>query len=509
MLPQQLLRVRIRGSSLRPLWARGSGPELELARELIEAFGTGKRLSEIHARVEELEEIYDLMGADYKLVRGLALILERESEFRRPETVIEPERARDAVFRLVNIRYGGFVPMELRDRALDEAARELGISKVELEESLWADSDDHQVLASPPDLQPEELLRRYNLSLLQTALFRAVSMRVETRAAGWEVKDLLRRLRWLGLMYTAERSDPGGELVLEISGPASVLKMTTRYGTSLAKLVPSIVSLSHWRIEATVIRGRRKLSLRVDSRMRDLFPEPEAEEPSYDSFLERRFASIAQAGGWRVIREPEPLIAGRSVLIPDFLLQKGPVKVYVEVMGFWTPEYVERKLRKLSELREPILIVARRDLLCSRAVDLPESKEVLYVEGGMDKVTLLRKLDEIEAREIAEMRLRDVDLSGRVVDLRVMARERGMRLDQLKRVLSTENYRLIGDYAVRLDVLNHLGKIRFPRRVRELKALLRDEDLPEDMAIPLASALGYRVVWHGLDEDEAELYPGD
>ncbi len=505
MLPSQLLRARVRRSTLLPLWARGDEEEVRLAEELISSFEEGRRLSEIHERIEEIEEMYELMGVDYKLVRGLALLLERMSRFKRPETVVDPEKAREVVFRLVNVRYGGFVTGETRDQALEEAARELGISKDELERDLWADSDDFQVLVSRPDVSPESLLRRYNLSLLQTSLFKALHMRIETRAAGWEVKGLLRALKRLGLMYTAERGEGG--VVIEVSGPASILKMTTRYGTSLAKLVPHIVSMSHWRISAKVARNRRTLALRLDSSRRDLFPREGIEEPQYDSSLERRFASIAEAGGWRVIREPEPLVAGRSILIPDFLLVKGPARVYVEVMGFWTPEYVEKKIRKLSLLEEPILVVVRRDLLCSGIERLP--KDVLYIEGSIDKVALLRKLDELEGRAMGGIKLSDEDLEGEVVDLRSLAGERGMRIDQLKRVLSLERYRVLGDYAIRREVLESLRAKGIPRKVRELKALLRQEGLPEDVALPLASALGYEVIWHGLDEDEAELYPAD
>ncbi|MDK2383293.1 MAG: DUF790 family protein, partial [Candidatus Korarchaeota archaeon] len=375
----------------------------------------------------------------------------------------------------------------------------------DLEGSLWADSDDFQVLISGPEISPEDLLRRYNLSLLQTSLFKALHLKIETRAQGWEVKVLLRALKRLGLMYTAERFEGG--VAIEVSGPASILKMTTRYGTSLAKLIPYVVSMSHWRILAEISRNKRMLSLRLDSRARGLFPKGGVKEPQYDSSLERRFASIAEAGGWRAIREPEPLVAGHSILLPDFLLVKGPARVYVEVMGFWTPEYIEKKIKKLSLLKEPILIVARKDLLCSRTEGLP--KDVFYIEGRIDKVALLRKLNELERRAIEEISLSDRDLEGDIVDLRSLAKERGMRIDQLKSALSLESYEVLGDYAVRKEVLESLKNRKLPRKVRELKIMLREEGLPEDVALPLASALGYEVIWHGLDEDEAELYSAD
>lgn len=501
MLPSQLLRARFRRSELIPLWVKGNREELDLAKELSKAFVLGKKLREIREMLEEIEETYEILGTDYKLIRGLSLILERDSVFERPDTPVDPEKAREVVFRLVNAKYGGFITEELRDQVIEEAASELGITKEELEKSLWGDSDEFQVLVEAPNYSPEELLRKYNLSLLQTSLFRALNLRIETRAAGWEMKDFMRALKRLGLMYTAERLFKG--ILVEVSGPATVLKMTTRYGTSLAKLMPYLVALSDWRMEANIRRGRRILRLRLDSSASQLFPRLMPREPEYDSSLERRFASIAEAGGWKTFREPEPLVAGRSIVIPDFLLVKGVARVYVEVMGFWTPEYVERKLDKIAQLREPILVVARKDLLCSRVESLP--KDIFYIDGKLDKVALLKKLDEIERRTAGSMVLRDSELSGDVIDLRILARKKGMRFEQLKSSLSLSNYILLGDYAVRKEVIGSLRWRMIPRTVGELKELLRESGLPEDLAVPLASALGYEVIWHGLDEDEAEL----
>ncbi len=503
MLPSQLLRARTSRGKIYPLWARGSDEELQLAQDLISSFKAGMRLSEIHERIEEIEELYELMGMDYKLVRGLTILLERASRFKRPITVVEPERAREIVFRLVNAKYGGFVPEELRDYIISEAARELGIKKEELERSLWADSDKLQILVEEPNYSPEDLLREYNLSLLQTALFKALDLKVETRAQGWEVKNLLRNLKRFGLMYAAERGDDG--VLIEVSGPASILKMTTRYGTSIAKLIPYIVSMSHWVIQAKISRNRRVLTLLVDSRSRELFPLEGPGEPEYDSSLERRFASIAEAAGWRAIREPEPLVVGRSIVIPDFLLMKGGAKIYVEVMGFWTPEYVEKKVRKLSLLKEPMLILARKDLLCSRTEKIP--KDVFYMEGGkIDRVALLKRLDELERKLISSLsKISDNDLGGVMVNLRKLARSKNLTLDQLKEALSLKHYVISGDFAIRDYLIESFRGRDIPRKVKDLKFMLRSMNLPEEAAIPLALALGHEITWHGLDEDEAEI----
>ncbi len=320
-------------------------------------------------------------------------------------------------------------------------------------------------------------------------------------------------------MYVASRE--GGRLVLDVDGPSAILKMTTRYGTSLARLVPHVVSMGDWILTARVVRrgvgGRRvQLTLRVDSSSADLFPRAAAGPPPYDSRLEEEFASICSGEGWRVTREPGPLLAGRSVMIPDFLLEKGPVRVYVEVMGFWTPDYVRRKLEKLSEVKEPFRGAVRRDLMCSRVGRVVG--DVVAFDGRGDAPALLAKLRELESRAWSEIRgrirLDPAALLGgrRAVSLREAAEAAGLTESQLLDVAEFPGYSVVGGYLVSDGVLGEAAgeaARRRPRTLRQMREILEEVGLPGDLAAPVAEAIGYRVVWRSLDEDEAELVPGE
>ncbi len=96
----------------------------------------------------------------------------------------------------------------------------------------------------------------------------------------------------------------------------------------------------------------------------------------YDSSIEQAFAeaftSLAgsyAADGWQLEREPEPLLlpsrgaASQAIFIPDFALTRDGHRVYLEILGFWTPSYRERKLQKLQQLR------GRRDILLAFPVE--------------------------------------------------------------------------------------------------------------------------------------------
>jgi hypothetical protein len=105
----------------------------------------------------------------------------------------------------------------------------------------------------------------------------------------------------------------------------------------------------------------------------------------FDSEVEARLFSTLRgmtrrgdAAGWEVQREPEPLIEGSTVMVPDFLLTRPaargrpPLRVFVEVIGFWTPAYRERKREKLRRLgsQVPLLLVAQEGL-AEHFADLP------------------------------------------------------------------------------------------------------------------------------------------
>ena len=73
---------------------------------------------------------------------------------------------------------------------------------------------------------------------------------------------------------------------------------------------------------------------------------PGREEPSFDSMVEahlyKEHRALEQQGythGWRLQREPDPLLAPGIVLIPDFAFVRGDTRVFMEIAGFWSPTY--------------------------------------------------------------------------------------------------------------------------------------------------------------------------
>ncbi len=120
-----------------------------------------------------------------------------------------------------------------RKEVIDRVASKLSIEPSELENALWADQEEKLIIKEFKTITPENLLKQYNLSLTQTLLFKATGMEIL-------IEDNYQQVFWkfkqLGLMYSIQE----GKIYLD--GAVSLFKMTERYGTALAKLLPTIIS---------------------------------------------------------------------------------------------------------------------------------------------------------------------------------------------------------------------------------------------------------------------------
>lgn len=375
MLPKELLDARrLRGK----IYLKFAGEEhLKLAKAVIATFGSsiGQSYRELLEKIEHMER-----ADNYRKVRGFARIMERKCEFTSP-TDLNPAEVRRFLFER------GYVTNDFeRLRVLQEAAEHFGASIEDVERAMFADRDEEMILTKVPPLTPEELVRRYNLSLLQTLMFSALRI---TFKASSNYQAIFRKIKLLGLMYQIHDD------TVEITGPASILKLTRKYGTSIAKLIPEIVKGDEWRIRAEILdeRSKRIHVFELSSDDDAMLPKVEG-KVEYDSSLERQFAAkIRFILGAEVVREPGVLKAGGYAYIPDFLVRKNGREVYVEIAGFWTEEYLRSKLEKLSRIKVPMLIIANDELFAGKLRRI--HGVVLMKKGKIPYKEVIKKLKEM------------------------------------------------------------------------------------------------------------------
>jgi predicted nuclease of restriction endonuclease-like RecB superfamily len=357
VLPKELLEVyRSRGKIyLKFAW---TDSDLVLARKVIEVYRScvGRSYRYVLVGLKRLEN-----AENYRKVRGFAKLIERACEFEKC-TDLDPFAVRKFLF-----ERGYVTKLSERRMIIKEASEYFGVSEEEIEKAMFADRDEEKVLVKVPEITPSELVKTYNLSLLQTLIFNCLRM---TFWISSNHKDVFRKLKWLGLMYELYENEDG-MLLVDVTGTASILKMTRKYGTSMAKLIPEILKAKNWWIRGEIVDEyeKRIYFFELSDKKRNLFPERYQEEIKFDSSLEEEFYRRMRNLGFEVVREPGVVKAGNHAYIPDFLIRKDGKEVYVEIAGFWTEKYIKKKLEKIKSAKIPILLIVREDL----ALDKPKN----------------------------------------------------------------------------------------------------------------------------------------
>jgi predicted nuclease of restriction endonuclease-like RecB superfamily len=181
-----------------------------------------------------------------------------------------------------------------------------------------------------------------------------------------------------------------------ISGPFALFRRTLVYGRALASLLPALGWCSRFRLEADCVLAQEPSGLRLRSED-PIFPGDEPRR--FDSRVEeardaRDVARLAPA--WNVMREPEAVAAGTTLVFPDFALEHrhDGRRWLVEILGFWSPEYVARKLAGLraAGVRNLVLCVAEGRNCGEEA--LPRDARVVRYRRWVDSAAVLRAIGE-------------------------------------------------------------------------------------------------------------------
>jgi predicted nuclease of restriction endonuclease-like RecB superfamily len=517
MLQLELLRARTRKGQIRPIYADISQRNLDLCTRIIEAFqaNINEKKGKLQKEISQLEDA----DFDYRLVRGLSAILQRECVF-TIDAAVNPRLARRLVFEEAT-RQGPVISDSSRGRIMNSVATELGVSISELEGSFQADLDDELLLRKFTPLIPVELLKRYNFALTQTLLFRSTFMEIRV-SDSW--KNILRAVKFQGLMYSAEAE--GGIFKITVDGPHSIFKLTQRYGTRMAKILPHIVQAPHWNIFGGIIRtgqfGKRILQLRLSSEEIGELIKPDESRiqlkkpgEQFDSRVEREFFKRFQTlnSGWTITREPTPLIAGRHVFIPDFIFEKNGMRVYMEIAGFWTEKYLETKLKKLQQLPNVDMIVAADEKhACERLKHI--RGELIFYKRKVPLRPIWRFLklreEELLNRQMTRLDPSQLHFQGDVIQLQAVAERSKVPVEVLVKKMKAnklEGYRMVGNLLVsdgKLEQLDQkIASLKDPL-LSEVISLLEQEGV--DRPYDVLSALDYGVKWSGLDIEKSSIY---
>ena len=562
MLPNLLLRVRTRKGTIFPLFCTREKGDIQLAEDLIRQFDQSVKHKEkkesLEKRIATVEGQYD----DYKLVRGLSTLLDRRCQYRIFDNGSAGDMANPFSVRKALFEESSRIALSLtdfdRDKVIDIVASKMNLSRSHIRQVMWSDLEENMILEQFSALGPNELLGWYNLSLMQTLLFNCTKLEFCVYG-GVHWKHVLRNVKRLGLMYNLQHNKVLTEqvsndnsnnnnfdvvspvtnndtdetdLMCTIDGPISLFKLTDRYGTSIAKLLPSIISSGKWSLNSWIVRktmSGKKIyefnisSLEVPSLLTDPYNSNSRLTSYFDSSVEEKFANRFEqvANGWRLIREPDPLIvSGGRAFIPDFIIQKYDRRIYLEIVGFWTKEYLQRKLQKLIDIEHQnidLFIAVNEGLTCSKimphSTNSPE-KIIVYKNDTIPiKVLLnyLKKIDEEQAEKYVNNPNLKIKFDGKlnIISILEIASIYNIPVDSVVAIASRDNdkdYLKAGPYFVSKCKIHELVKlIGGVTKFIDACSIFAENSIPEPCYADLISKMGYDVIWQSMDSNDAKI----
>jgi predicted nuclease of restriction endonuclease-like RecB superfamily len=432
MLTSELLRYQIQNGQIFAIYVNPNSEKyLKIAQDIIDIYVAylGKTRGELTAALEE----YEAYDPDYRVKRGLAKILEDKAKFEF-NCEMEPELLREQIFEYSGANHPIVTEASLthtvtQKEAIESLSKKLGISCQQIVNGMYADLKENHVMTEFPlnkggqgvVLNPpssEWLLNRYNVALAQAMLYRANELRIRiyrnrkpkasVSEANHKTKSLVNEvniptkyklvfkfIKFFRLMHVVSGNNQDGYHII-LDGPASIFRLSQKYGIQMALFLPALLHCNRWWMEADIVMNNQTnhtFKLTDEFGLKSHYKDP----GEFDSELERAFAKKFEETEteWTLERETDIIDLKDTVMIPDFaFVHPDGRRAMMEIVGFWTPDYLRKKLDKLRRAGRPNMVIAVSEKLnCSADdfVDIPG--EVMFFKYRINVHEVIERVE--------------------------------------------------------------------------------------------------------------------
>jgi len=305
--------------------------------------------------------LYHSMLVFYRLeTQKIPLILSKKRVSVRDEWDL-----RSIFYGWVQEKFGGFIPLEERENALEAFCEEFGIERRKLEVAISGGIISGYKLVRRISRRPSvsDLVHVANFLLIEKTLgiSEDVSIVFEgVESKGTFVKDLVYRSKRARLMLDFKVE--GKRLKCHLYGPLQLFKHPSPiYGDGIRYVLMGLLYRhDKWWLKATIRYRKRRciFTISSESPAAEMRPpwtytgEMKSLEP-FDSYIERRLYHILcrMFPDSEVLRESSVVVTSNNrIFLPDFTIRSENGEVHVELVGFWTEEYARKKREKLDEV---------------------------------------------------------------------------------------------------------------------------------------------------------------
>jgi predicted nuclease of restriction endonuclease-like RecB superfamily len=396
MLTSDLALNRRRGDKIFPqLIKTDNANYLRDAEILIEIFDEfqNKTRGELSAELDE----YVGNGTDYRVLRGLIKLLTDRCEF-ETASVAEPFEIRQKIF----LEAGKYQPVlpesEQREKVLQAVAEELQTDAAHVLSGVFADLSAQQKLISFETLAPEELLDRYNLAQAQALLYKCVELRLRVAPSDAEnYRSIFGWIKHFGLIHTV-RGDAQSGYEIILTGAASLFHRSQKYGVQMAVFLPALLLCRDWQMRAEIAQKDAPPVFYELSSQQNEFVSHYFDDPVYKNSDAAKLQTDWEKtkSRWELRENRAVVNLGKTAFVPDFVLVEGERQIYLDVLGFWTPKMLKKRLEEFEAARfRDFIFIAGHELRGSREEPLWESEHVLFYKTKILPRALEEKADRI------------------------------------------------------------------------------------------------------------------
>jgi predicted nuclease of restriction endonuclease-like RecB superfamily len=330
----------------------------------------------------ELEE-YVGTGTDYRILRGFIKLLSDRCEF-ETSSIADPSQLRQKLF-LEARKFQPVLPdSEKRNKVLEVVAGEFQTDSETILSSVYADLSQQQKLVSFETITAPDLLDRYNIAQAQALLYKCVEMKI--RVSPSEAENYRAIFGWIKRykLIHSVRGNAAGGYEITLTGAASLFHRSQKYGIQMAVFLPALLLCKNWKMSAEIAQkeggGNVFYELSSDqTEMKSFYWD----EPVYkNSDIERLKKDWEKLNfDWQLQENNEVVDLGKTAFIPDIVLisPERSDKIYIDVLGFWTPKSLKRRLEEFQSTGfRKFIFVAGQELRGSREEPLWESENVFF-----------------------------------------------------------------------------------------------------------------------------------
>ncbi len=389
MLTKDLIKFRKQGKYVRPVFiSTDDSGLLRIAEDLLTVYhGQEEGGSLTRGEIEELVEPVLKSHRDLKFTKGLNKLVSDRCEFSQAEDFDYPARRRQVFLKAAELlkktpeNYESYHGKLINDIELKDFAKH----------DIFADLPENEKLTKFKEIFPRELLERYNCAQVQGLLFQSSEMEIKVASPDpAELRRVFKYLKFFRLLAEIRQlKSPVGEkdslfMHLKISGPASMLENSRKYGLQLAAFFPAVCTLPKWQLKADVKLTNKIYRLNLDetSSLVSHYRNFTAYIPEEIVMFHRLFKEKIK--DWKISGETPFIKAQKGeIVFPDlnFKNKKGKI-IHLELFHRWHRGALLKRLEFCdANPNLPLLLGIDRSLLKGELPELLENSGYFQKKG--------------------------------------------------------------------------------------------------------------------------------